>query len=936
MSKKITSIILALCMLMSCAVVSNFAVNAVTTDKSSTAASESSYTSSAGTGAQNKIQGSAVLHCFNWSYNTIKQNLQSIKDAGYTAVQTSPVQPPKDYNSSWNDQNGQWWKLYQPISIKIADGNTWLGSKADLKSLCSTAESMGIKVIVDIVANHMANVSDQKGNSMDNISPQVDAELKNNSAYWHINNWTGYDDSNRQTMTQGFIGEPDLNTANSHIQELYKNLLIDCINQGVDGFRFDAAKHIELPTDGSFGSKFWPTVIDGSKASTNNDIYYYGEILNGCATDISNYTNYMSVTDNYSSDSILKSANEGNASGMANSNYSKGAGANKTVLWAESHDTYMGNSGSAGLSNTKNVSNSTIIKAWAIVGSRANATSLFFARPATTMGSASTDTTWKSKAVAEVNKFKNYFDGQSENIASNGSIVYNERGTTGVVLVNASGSSTSVNVPANKMAAGTYKDAITGSTFKVANGKISGQIGDTGVAVVYNEKAPGPSASITPGSTTYQTDTLTLTLKFENATGGQYSIDGGSYTSYTNGQTIKIGSGVAYGTTTTVSVIASDGKTTSDPVSYTYTKVDPSATQKVYFDNSSYGWSNVYCYIYLDESTHNADWPGQQMKYDSATGYYVLEVPANLSKGYAMFTESKDATTNRYPADGEQGMQLNGNSMLMKANHEWVEFIAPQPTTAKPTVQPTTAKPTAAPTTTDIKDKILIGDVNIDKTISIIDATNIQLHLVEMSTLTGNSLIAADVDKDGYISVRDATAIQCYLVELTDQSYYCGQYVGGDQPTTAKPTVQPTTVKPTVQSTTAKPTVQPTTAKPTVQPTTVKPTEQPTTVKPTPSTYTVKFSNSQHWSGKIYCYYWSEGQEGPNKWPGVEMTFLEKNGYNEDVYTVQVPNTANYVIFNNNSSQTVNIPLDGSALAFYAKPDLDEKNHNKYGTWELQ
>ena len=905
MSKKITSIVLALCMLISCVVVSNFAVNAVTTDKSSAAVSESSNTSSASTGAQSKIQGSAVLHCFDWSYKSIKDNLQSIKDAGYTAVQTSPVQPPKDYNASWTTQTDEWWKLYQPISIKIADGNTWLGSKADLKSLCDTAESMGIKVIVDIVANHMGNVTDSLGNSMSNISSQVDSNLRSNSAYWHINSdWA--DDGDRYKMTHGSIGEPDLNTDNSYIQNSYKSLLIDCIDQGVDGFRFDAAKHIELPTDGSYGSQFWPTVINGSKATTNNDIYYYGEILNGCATSITNYTQYMSITDNYSSDSILKAANDKNASGMANSYYSKQAGADKTVLWVESHDTYMGNSGSAqGLSNTKNVPNSTIVKAWAMVGSRANATSLFFARPAATMGSASTDTTWKSKAVAEVNKFKNYFDGQSEYLASNGSIAYNERGTSGVVLVNASGTSTSVNVPANKIAAGTYKDAITGNTFTVSNGKISGNIGDTGVAVVYNAQPDGPTASITPGSTTYKTDTLTLTLKFENATSGQYSINGGSYTSYTNGQTIKIGSGVAYGTTTTVRVKASNGKTTSDPVAYTYTKVDPSAVQKVYFDNSSYKWSNVYCYIYLDTSTHNADWPGQKMTYDSATGYYVLEVPENLSKGYAMFTESKDATTNRYPADGAEGLALNGKSMLFKANHAWVEFIAPQPT-VKPTVQPTTVKPTEAPTSTAPINRILIGDSNLDGRISITDATDIQLHLVDMRALTGDSLIAADVDKDGSVSIRDATAIQCYLVELTDQAYYCGQYVGGDQPTTAKPTEQPTTAKPTEQPTTAKPT--------------------------TPSSYTVKFTNSLNWSGNIYCYYWTEGQDGPVKWPGVEMKYLETNSYNQRIYTVEVPSDADYVIFNNNSSQTVNIPFDGSALNFYAESSTDGGKYN-YGTW---
>ena len=41
-----------------------------------------------------------MLHAFNWSYNTIKENLPAIAAAGYTTVQTSPVQQPKDYSTS--------------------------------------------------------------------------------------------------------------------------------------------------------------------------------------------------------------------------------------------------------------------------------------------------------------------------------------------------------------------------------------------------------------------------------------------------------------------------------------------------------------------------------------------------------------------------------------------------------------------------------------------------------------------------------------------------------------------------------------------------------------------------------------------------------------------------------------------------------------------
>ena len=874
MSKKIISVILVLCMMVSCVAVGTFASNAVTVNEE---------TVSAGAGVQSSIQGSAVLHCFDWSYNSIKGNLQAIKDAGYTAVQTSPVMTPKDYNASWTDQKGQWWKLYQPLEIKVADGNTWLGTKAELQSMCDEAEKLGIKVIVDIVANHLADV-DGSGNTASNINSGVESTIRNNSDYWHLNGlWAN--DGSRYDMTQGSIGQPDLNTGNSYIQQRYKDVLIELISLGVDGFRFDAAKHIELPTDSGCSSQFWPTVIDGSQASTSNEIYYYGEILNGAGTSISNYTKYMSITDNYSGDLALVSANNSNASGLASSTYAKGAGADKSVLWVESHDTYMGSSGSAGLSNTSGVSDSTIIKAWAIVGSRANATALFFARPAATMGTASTDTTWKSQAVAEVNKFKNYFDGETEYLASEGSVTYNERGTSGVVISKLDGSG-SVSLTAHKMAAGTYVDQITGNTFTVSNGKISGTVGSTGVAVVYNNVIE-PKATVTPGSTTYKTDTLTLTLSYTNAASGSYSIDGGSYTSFTNGKTITIGSGLAYGTTTTVSVKATDGTTTSEPVTYTYTKTDPSSAQMVYFDNSSYNWSSVYAYIYDDSGSstiRNAAWPGVQMTYNSSTKLYEIEVTEELSNGKAIFTESTSATTSRYPADGAEGLALGGNSMIFAANYSWSVYDQPTTTVPSTTVQPTTVQPTTSvqPTTAPIGTG-LIGDVNLDDEITVDDATEIQRYLVDMITLSDKALVAADTDGDNGIDISDATRIMFYLVDLIDRSGKCGEYYGDVEPTTAAS-----------------------------------------------DKYTMTFTNNYNWSN-VYCYYWSDSNTTMTKWPGEAMTYSSTNDAGQEIYTIEIPNTVQNVVFSDGcNNQTVDISITGSAR-YYITGSSDGKYTVK--TW---
>ena len=143
--KKIISTLLASCIVASCAATGSLAASAAPVDGDHPEL------------AQDTVQGGAILHCFDWSYNAIKANLADIKAAGYTAVQTSPVQPPKDYSASYTESSSNWWKLYQPLDLCVAESGSWLGTKGELTEMCAEAETYGIKVIVDIVSNHLAS-----------------------------------------------------------------------------------------------------------------------------------------------------------------------------------------------------------------------------------------------------------------------------------------------------------------------------------------------------------------------------------------------------------------------------------------------------------------------------------------------------------------------------------------------------------------------------------------------------------------------------------------------------------------------------------------------------------------------------------------------------------------------------------------------------------
>ena len=315
MNKKLTSIVLVLCMLVSCVAVGSFATSAASTTDNSVSASVDSEAVAANYGLASKIEDGNILHCFDWKYNDIKAELQNIAAAGFTTVQTSPVQTP--------DPLGQWYGLYLPREFNCTSGP--LGTKDELAALCSAADQYGIKIICDVVANHLtgdhANIQD---------------DLKD-SQYWHpefdVSDW-----NNRFQVTNGKIGMADLNTNHEHVRTVVLNYLRSLTAIGVDGFRFDAAKHIGLPSE---GDQFWATI-------SQIGVYRYGEILDSPGGDgnkvMKEYADYIGITDSQYSGTIMGAVRDGTVNISYGGNWvNNGIAAEKIVYWAESHDTFSNN-----------------------------------------------------------------------------------------------------------------------------------------------------------------------------------------------------------------------------------------------------------------------------------------------------------------------------------------------------------------------------------------------------------------------------------------------------------------------------------------------------------------------------------------------------------------------------------------------------------------
>lgn len=562
-------------------------------------------------GIPSGIQEGNILHCFDWKISDVKAELPNIAAAGFGSVQLSPLQRNAAVGANWSD-------VYRPYDFKfIASG---LGTKEDLTSLCAEAEKYGIKVIVDVVANHV----DGHGAGVHTLY---------HDQWWNEGDrlrWYGsvnYDDRNSITHNQmgGGDGYPDVNSENPEVANRAKAYIEELKACGVKGIRWDAAKHIALPSE---GCQFWKTV------TSVPEMYHYGEILDnpgGGNGDnlMKEYTNYMSVTDNGYGNGAR------NNGGVPSSNAGWAGGtlfkANKVVYWGESHDTYANNNG-----ESKDTDQSVIDRAYAIVGCRDGATALYFSRPSAknfddikvgVKGS----THFIEKQVAEVNKFRNAMDGKKEYFSQSNGVASVTRENGGAVIVSRNGGgNVSIANGGGYCPAGTYIDRVSGNEFNVTASIISGNVGSSGIAVIYGEVTKEPSVTLNPNGGTFTSETQTVTATLNNATSGWYMIGNGEQKSFTGTTTFTIGSDMAVGESVTVSWSATGDEGTKTGQA-TFKKADKPNVY-VRFNNTK-GWSSVYAWVWNDTQnnlTSAADWPGDQLTKD-ADGLYTWTLPAKYA-----------------------------------------------------------------------------------------------------------------------------------------------------------------------------------------------------------------------------------------------------------------------------------------------------------------
>ena len=500
-------------------------------------------------GLKDNIQDGVILHCFDWTLADIQEEIPNIAKAGFTAVQTSPVHERAGKGSVWYD-------VYRPYDFKIGNG---LGTEADLKALCAKAHEYGVKVIVDVVANHTdyGNVADR---------------LKDEGLYhqpFDVGNW-----HDRHQVTFGKIGMWDLDTNNPTVQAIIKQYIQDLKACGVDGIRWDAIKHIGLPSE---GDSFMQNVVD-------QEMYNYGEILDSTGGDdnvlFPEYQTYMSITDNGYGNGFANSFAGGSINESVGNFNQRKAKTEKLVYWGESHDTYANDGG-----ESKNKSQNVIDRAYAVVAGNNGATALYFSRPfqkdkgAIKFGDKGS-VHFKDAEVAQVNYMHNVCAGEPNYYVKGNGVCAQVR-KSGAIIVLGNGSDRDVTVANGAgdgkwLMSGTYKDMVGGGVFTVNASTISGHVGESGIAVIYNAGSIvlPPEVVFNPADgTAFSDESLTVTATPLNAVSAWIQVNDGAKQDFTAAKQFTVGADVAYGKNVTITWGATDKEGNTETGSVTYKKV---------------------------------------------------------------------------------------------------------------------------------------------------------------------------------------------------------------------------------------------------------------------------------------------------------------------------------------------------------------------------
>jgi glycosidase len=245
-------------------------------------------------------------------------NLQRIKDLGFTALWITPVVKQDPVENGSAAYHGYW-------GLDFTTVDPHLGTDQDFADLVAKAHGLGLKVYLDVVVNHTADIIQLTGTTYSDapyrdchgktfnpasyvtkpfpclkasLMPRVpfvlpgDRNLKkpawlNNPLNYHDRGNIDFSSCSQTCLEQGdFAGLDDLFTENRNVRNGLAQIYASWISRfKVDGFRVDTAKHV----DAAFFRLWVPKIRAAAKAAGIADFPIFGEVTLNDAVDLSYY-----------------------------------------------------------------------------------------------------------------------------------------------------------------------------------------------------------------------------------------------------------------------------------------------------------------------------------------------------------------------------------------------------------------------------------------------------------------------------------------------------------------------------------------------------------------------------------------------------------------------------------------------------------------------
>jgi len=211
----------------------------------------------------------AIFHAFNERYADVERYVCSLGRQGYSHIQIAPAQK--------SNPGGDWWARYQPVDYSVIEG---MGSAQDLARLIGTAHGCNVKVIADVVLNHMANMPQFADLHFPQFGPED----------FHRACDINYSDGNTRSEVDCWLGGlPDLDQSRKKVRDIHEAHLANLLGLGIDGFRFDAAKHMPPEIVKSY--------IDFIDRWSRGNAWNYLEVIEDGDTAADRYQWVAAVTD---------------------------------------------------------------------------------------------------------------------------------------------------------------------------------------------------------------------------------------------------------------------------------------------------------------------------------------------------------------------------------------------------------------------------------------------------------------------------------------------------------------------------------------------------------------------------------------------------------------------------------------------------------------